>query len=148
MQRIDFVGRGAFDLEPTKAAITHEGLRFFRPFNGSCHLFFAAQFNHFFSPVLRLSIALTDVNIIDILTIVNIIIQVMKKKTENNQGGLDDLITVTDAAKLRGISRQAIHALVERGRLRSVNMFGRVLLYRSEVESFEKEKPGPKKGED
>jgi excisionase family DNA binding protein len=71
----------------------------------------------------------------------------MAKKSENNQGELSDLITVSEAAEIRNVSRQAIHALIERGRLRSVNMFGRVLLYRSEVEAFEKETPGPKKGE-
>lgn len=69
----------------------------------------------------------------------------MKKKKEENQAPeMADLITVTEAAKLRGVSRAAIHELVQRGRLRSIKMFGRVLLYQSEVESFEKEKPGPK----
>jgi excisionase family DNA binding protein len=72
----------------------------------------------------------------------------MAKKSGNNQDELSDLITVSDAAKIRGVSRQAIHALIERGRLRSVSMFGRVLLYRSEVEAFEKESPGPKKEKD
>ncbi len=72
----------------------------------------------------------------------------MKKKDERNQSsGIENLITVTEAAKLRGVSRQAIHALIERNRLRSVEMFGRVLLYRDEVEDFEKEKPGPKRDE-
>lgn len=68
----------------------------------------------------------------------------MPKKTENNREELGDLITVTEAAKVRGVTRQAIHALIDRGSLRSVNMFGRVLLYRSEVEAYEKKKPGPK----
>lgn len=69
----------------------------------------------------------------------------MAQKTEKqSQGDLANLVTVTEAAKLRGVSRQAIHALIERGRLRSVEMFGRVLLYRNEVESFEKDRPGPK----
>jgi excisionase family DNA binding protein len=72
----------------------------------------------------------------------------MAKKAENNQDELSDLMTVSEAAKARNVSRQAIHALIERGRLRSVSMFGRVLLYRSEVEAFEKETPGPKKGSD
>lgn len=71
----------------------------------------------------------------------------MATKHESESVSLEDLITVTEAAKLRGVSRQAIHALIERGRLGSVNMFGRVLVYRSEVEAFEKETPGPKKGD-
>jgi excisionase family DNA binding protein len=72
----------------------------------------------------------------------------MAKKSGNNQDELGELITVSEAAKVRNVSRQAIHALIERGRLRSVSMFGRVLLYRDEVESFEKDKPGPKTQED
>lgn len=72
----------------------------------------------------------------------------MAKKSGKTQDELSDLITVSEAAKIRGVSRQAIHGLIERGRLRSVNMFGRVLLYRSEVEAFEKDTPGPKKGSD
>lgn len=71
----------------------------------------------------------------------------MVKKSENNEAELADLMTVSEAATARGVSRQAIHALIERGRLRSTTMFGRVLLYRSEVEGFEKETPGPKKEE-
>lgn len=90
---------------------------------------------------------MTSVNIIDTLTTVNIILRIMPKKPESNQDQLSELVTVSEAAKVRNVTRQAIHALIERGRLRSVNMFGRVLLYRSEVEAFEKETPGPKKGE-
>jgi excisionase family DNA binding protein len=67
------------------------------------------------------------------------------KKEKNSSNSIDDLITVTEAAQLRGVSRAAIHELVQRGRLRSEKMFGRVLLYRSEVEAFERDKPGPKK---
>ena len=53
-------------------------------------------------------------------------------------------VTVAEAAELRGVSRAAMHELVRRGRLRSEKMLGRVLLYRSEVETFEKDKPSPK----
>jgi excisionase family DNA binding protein len=69
----------------------------------------------------------------------------MSGKTKKDSGDeMQDLITVPEAAKLRGVSREAVHALIRRGRLRSKELFGRVLVYRSEVESFEKEKPGPK----
>lgn len=70
----------------------------------------------------------------------------MAKKSGNKQDELGELITVSEAAKVRGVTRQAIHALIERGRLRSVAMFGRVLLYRNDVEAFAKDPPGPKKG--
>lgn len=69
----------------------------------------------------------------------------MSKKETNREIALSDLITVTEAAQLRSVSRAAIHELVQRGRLRSEKMFGRILLYRNEVETFERNKPGPKK---
>ncbi len=68
----------------------------------------------------------------------------MKKKPKSNVKDIGDLITVTEAARLRGVSRAAMYELVQRGRLKSEKMFGRVLLYRSDVEAFEKGKPGPK----
>ncbi len=68
----------------------------------------------------------------------------MKKAQESIATDTSSLITVTEAAELRGVSRAAIHELVQRGRLRCERMFGRVLLYRSEVLLFEKDKPGPK----
>lgn len=71
----------------------------------------------------------------------------MRKKAKSVVKGINDLITVTEAAQLRGVSRAAIHELIQRSRLKSEKMFGRVLLYRTEVEAFEKEKPGPKRAE-
>jgi excisionase family DNA binding protein len=93
---------------------------------------------------------LTSVNIIDTLTSVNVILRDMPKKAENNRDDLEDLITLSEAAKIRGVTRQAIHAIIARGHLQAVNLFGRVLLHRSEVEAYEKKKPGPspKKGDD
>ena len=55
---------------------------------------------------------------------------------------LDDLISQADAAKLRGVSRASINELVARGRLRTVEIGGKVFLYRSEVEAFEPSKGG------
>ncbi len=57
-----------------------------------------------------------------------------------------NLITVAEAAHLRGVARTTIRSLVSRGRLRSVNLYGRVLVYRDEVMNFEKKSPGPAKG--
>ena len=69
----------------------------------------------------------------------------MTRKCVHSEGKeLTDFVSVTEAATMRGVSRAAIHELVRRGRLRSKRMFGRVLLYRGEVEAFEREKPGPK----
>lgn len=57
---------------------------------------------------------------------------------------LGDLISQAEAARIRGVTRAAIRDLIRRGRLRSAPIGGRELVYRSEVEAFEKEKPGPK----
>jgi excisionase family DNA binding protein len=57
---------------------------------------------------------------------------------------LQDLISQAEAARLRGVSRAAIRDLIRRGRLRSIEVAGRGLVYKSEVEAFENKKPGPK----
>jgi excisionase family DNA binding protein len=62
------------------------------------------------------------------------------KKTDT----LDDLISQAEAARIRGVSRASINELVKRGRLRSETIAGKVLVYRSDVESFQEEKRGPK----
>lgn len=51
------------------------------------------------------------------------------------------------AYREREVTVAAISALVQRGRLRSVERFGKSLVYRSEVLAFEREKPGRKKKE-
>jgi excisionase family DNA binding protein len=48
-----------------------------------------------------------------------------------------ELITQTEAAELRGVTVAAINELIKRGRLKAVEMYGRSLVYRSEVEAFE-----------
>ena len=48
-----------------------------------------------------------------------------------------DLITQSEAAKLRGVSPEAIADLVRRGRLTPVEVGGRKFLRRSEVVNFE-----------
>jgi hypothetical protein len=72
-----------------------------------------------------------------------------KKKTKNlleqrRADEVEDLITQSEAAELSGRSLASINNLVRRGRLRSKEVFGKKLVYRSEVLAFEKEKPGPK----
>lgn len=53
-----------------------------------------------------------------------------------------DLITQAEAARIRGVSPEAIASLVRRGRLASYNIAGRVHVRKSEVEGFEKKSPG------
>ncbi len=56
----------------------------------------------------------------------------------------DEMITTEQAARLRGVSGSSIRELIQRGRLRAKKMYGRLLVYRSEVMDFKKDKPGPR----
>lgn len=56
------------------------------------------------------------------------------------------LISVKDAADLKGVSRSAILQLVQRGRLRTETIIGKQLVYRDDVTGFSNQKPGPSVG--
>jgi predicted HTH domain antitoxin len=59
------------------------------------------------------------------------------------------LITQAEAAKLRGVSISAINYLVKKKRIRSVEKYGRVLVYDDEVINYEAKpagRPTTKKG--
>ena len=59
---------------------------------------------------------------------------------------LDRLISQADAARLRGVTRQAVHRLVARGKLTAVEVAGQRMLLRDEVERFVPQPAGrPKK---
>ena len=65
------------------------------------------------------------------------------------KAAVEDLISIAEAARLRGVTHGAIRNLIDRGRLSSVEIAGRRLVARSEVEAFEPEKggrPSSKKG--
>lgn len=64
--------------------------------------------------------------------------------TDDDSPDLNDLITPTQAARLRGVTRAAITSLMRRQRLRAIEIGGRPFLRRSDVENFAPEKPGPK----
>lgn len=61
----------------------------------------------------------------------------MKKKQARKSGGLSDLISQAEAARIRGVTRAAISDLIKRGKLRAIEVAGRQLVYRSEVQLFE-----------
>lgn len=48
----------------------------------------------------------------------------------------DDLVAQATAARMRGVSKQAIAKLIKRGKLRSVVIDGHPFLYKKEVENF------------
>lgn len=63
-------------------------------------------------------------------------------KKEKEEGEMSDLISQAEAARLRGVTRAAIQDLVRRGRIRSVNVGGRALVYRSEIVNYQQGEPG------
>ena len=64
----------------------------------------------------------------------------MKKNSEQQYDTANEpLISQAKAAEMCGMTRAAIHDMVSRGRLRSVEVEGRDLVYRKEVEEFERE---------
>jgi excisionase family DNA binding protein len=60
----------------------------------------------------------------------------------NNEAGLSDLISISEAARVRDVSHTAIQDLIKRGKLTSIKIGGRQFLSRSEVESFQPESVG------
>jgi excisionase family DNA binding protein len=68
----------------------------------------------------------------------------MENNSKKKQIDLEDLISQSEAARLRGVSRAAISDLIKRRRLRSIKIAGHQLLFRSEVESFEDQRGWPK----
>jgi excisionase family DNA binding protein len=70
----------------------------------------------------------------------------VKNKAAADDGfpDLNELITPTQAARIRGVTRAAITSLIKRQRLRAIEIGGRPFVRRSDVENFAPEKPGPK----
>jgi len=56
--------------------------------------------------------------------------------TSTKKNSLEDYISQAEAARIRGVSSQAIADLIKRGRLTTVKVAGRTLVLRSEVEAF------------
>jgi len=54
----------------------------------------------------------------------------------------DDWISQAEAARLRGVSRQAIARLIKKGRFQVLTIGGKTLLKRAEVAKYEREQPG------
>lgn len=60
----------------------------------------------------------------------------------NNEFNPSDWISQSEAARIRGVSRQAIHRLIQRGRLTVLEVGGYILVSKDEVENFEALEPG------
>jgi len=57
-------------------------------------------------------------------------------KTSGSDEELERYISQAEAARIRGVSKQAIADLIKRGRLSSVAVAGRTVVLRTEVEDF------------
>jgi len=55
---------------------------------------------------------------------------------------ISDLISQAEAARLRGITRQAVARLVQKGRLKIWTIGGRVMVSRAEIREFTPNNPG------
>ena len=54
----------------------------------------------------------------------------------------DDWVSQAEAARMRGVSRQAIARLIKKGRFRTLEIGGKVLLRRKDIETYQPEAPG------
>lgn len=54
----------------------------------------------------------------------------------------DEWISQKKAADMRGVTRQAIHELMKKGRFRTREVAGKTLLYRKDVKDYEGKKGG------
>jgi len=52
-------------------------------------------------------------------------------------------VSQSEAARMRGVSRQSISELVKRGRLKTLVIAGKTLVRRTEIEKFQPLAPGP-----
>jgi hypothetical protein len=64
-------------------------------------------------------------------------------KTSHHEEKFENYVSQVEAARIRGVSKQAIADLVKRARLSTIKIAGRTLILRSEVEKFV---PQPKLG--
>jgi excisionase family DNA binding protein len=54
----------------------------------------------------------------------------------------DEWVSQAEAARMRGVSRQAIARLIKKGRFRILEIGGKVLLLRKDIETYQPEAPG------
>lgn len=56
----------------------------------------------------------------------------------------EELVSQATAARMRGVSKQAITGLIQRGKLKTVVIDDHVFLLRTEIEGFKPDVPGPR----
>lgn len=66
----------------------------------------------------------------------------MSTQFKNSPPELADWISLSEAARLRGVTRQAMSKLVKNGRFRTLNAGGRQLVHRHDVAEYKALIPG------
>lgn len=67
--------------------------------------------------------------------------------TNITEATAEEWISQAEAARIRGVSRQAIGRLIKRKRLRTLKIGGRLLVRRKDVEDFQAEPAGRRPNE-
>jgi excisionase family DNA binding protein len=62
--------------------------------------------------------------------------------TSFNESAADDWISQAEAARLRGVTRQAVARLIKRQRVATLKIGGRLLIKRKDIEEFKPDKGG------
>ena len=66
----------------------------------------------------------------------------MSTHSKNTQSDLTEWVSLAEAARLRGVTRQAMSKLVKNGRFRTINAGGRQLVHKEEVVAYKALTPG------
>lgn len=62
--------------------------------------------------------------------------------TNFSESTADEWISQAEAARIRGVSRQAVARLIKRQRIATLKIGGRLLVKRKDIEQFKPEKAG------
>jgi predicted DNA-binding protein YlxM (UPF0122 family) len=68
----------------------------------------------------------------------------MSSNLQKNSFDPSRWMSQSEAARARGISRQAISDLIKRGRLTTLEIAGKTLVLRADIKKFKPRDPGPK----
>jgi excisionase family DNA binding protein len=66
----------------------------------------------------------------------------MSRTFDEKRVPLEELISQAEAARLRGVTRQAIKQLVQRGKFKVYSIGGKILLDRREVRAYKPKRTG------
>ncbi len=82
------------------------------------------------------------INVLGVLSRFDGITNILSMSRHFPEGAADEWISQAEAARIRGVSRQAIADLVKRQRLETLKIGGRLLVRRKEVEEFKQQLAG------